>query len=54
MCLGMLDEFECKGCGKALLQDQGVCFSCGRIVFENDNLEDTSEDVSKETIMTTQ
>ncbi len=50
MCLGMLDEFNCKGCGEPMLQEQGVCFKCGRIVFETN--EDTQESAPIE--MTTQ
>jgi len=31
---GSYDDYNCKGCGKVMLQDQGVCFNCGKIVFD--------------------
>ena len=54
MCLGMLDEFECKGCGEPLLREQGVCFKCGRIVFEIDNETSNETPESPMEAMTTQ
>jgi len=29
------EDYHCKGCGEALLMDQGACFKCGRVDFDN-------------------